>query len=529
MPIGQSYHRTKVAPTWDAIVIGSGIGGLTAAAFLARAGQRVLVLERHSTAGGATQTFRRNGYEWDAGLHYIGQVHRPTSGLRRIFDYISNHKLRWQPMDDVYNTIVVGDNRYDYPSGETAFAARMKEYFPHDTAAIDRYLELVTLANRAGRTFFAHRALPPAVAATAYNDMCAEFRGYSDRTVAEVLADLTDNTELAAVLAGHCGDYSLSPADASFAVHAMLIHHYIDGASYPVGGSSILASTITDVITQAGGAVLVAAAVAAIDVDDADTARGVRMTDGRTFTAPCIISDAGALNTLTNLLPREAADPQLIGACEAVGPSLPWVVLNIGVKRTAAELALPTGNIWVHPSADIAGDLTAFEHDPTNRAMPMTFLTYPSGKDPSWDSRHPGRATIDIAGVTSWSLFEPFTDTTWMNRGPEYGAVKTRLTEELLDVVYRFSPQLRGQIDYTELATPLSFNHFLGRSHGDFMSLAASPARFAITTLGAHGGPRNLYLAGQDVAAAGVVGAAQGGVLAASAALGRNVLDDIGR
>ena len=73
-----SYHQTTIDDAFDAIVIGSGIGGLTAASLLARhAGQRVLVLERHYTAGGFTHTFHRPGYEWDVGVHYIGQVNRP--------------------------------------------------------------------------------------------------------------------------------------------------------------------------------------------------------------------------------------------------------------------------------------------------------------------------------------------------------------------------------------------------------------------------------------------------------------------
>ncbi|MFD7011265.1 hypothetical protein [Rhodococcus jostii] len=148
-------------------------------------------------------------------------------------------------------------------------------------------------------------------------------------------------------------------------------------------------------------------------------------------------------------------------------------------------------------------------------AYPLYFLTFPSAKDPSWDERHPGRATIDI-GVTSRSLFEPSADTGWMNRGADYDELKARLIEELLDQVFRFCPQLRGKIDHTELATPLGFNHFLGRDRGDFMSLAASPKRFAIRGLGAHSGVPNLFFSEQDVAAAGVVGAVQGGVIAAS-------------
>lgn len=530
MSVGESYKRSRIDESWDAVVIGSGIGGLTAAAFLAKAGQRVLVLEKHSTAGGATQTFRRNGYEWDAGLHYIGQVHRSGSNLRRIFDYISGGKLEWDPMPDVYNTIVVGENVYEYRSGQDAFAERMKQYFPSEAGAIDRYLTLVSQVNRSARTFFAHRALPPQFSKSAYDDMCGAFREYSDRTVIDVLSELTEDTELIAVLCGHCGDYSLSPGDASFAVHAMLIRHYIDGASYPRGGSGRLAETIGDVIESAGGAILVGAEVTSILLDDTGASSGVEMADGRKFHGRSVISDAGVIPTLGGLLPQtvhnETVDTVLY-ASTAVGPSLPWVVLNIGIAESAADLDLPQGNIWIHPETDIDAHIKAFQKTPATSSMPLYFLTFPSAKDSTWEERHPSRATIDIAGVTSWSLFEKFSDTSWMNRGDDYQALKSRLIDELLEQVYQVCPLVRGKVDHTELATPLSFNHFLGRSRGDFMSLAASPARFAIRDLGAHSGVANLYLAGQDVAAAGVVGAAQGGVIAASAVLGRNVLADL--
>ena len=91
--IGKRYRAERVAKDYDAIVIGSGIGGLCSAALLSQMGKKVIVLEQHYTAGGFTHAYERNGYEWDVGVHYIGDMGRQSAG-RGLFDYISAGQLK---------------------------------------------------------------------------------------------------------------------------------------------------------------------------------------------------------------------------------------------------------------------------------------------------------------------------------------------------------------------------------------------------------------------------------------------------
>ena len=109
--IGYRYRPKRLAPEYDAIVIGSGMGGLTTAALLSELGWKVCVLEQHYTAGGYTHSYDRAGYEWDVGVHYIGDVGAETR-TRRMFDFLSDSKLEWAPMDDEYDRFYIGDKVY---------------------------------------------------------------------------------------------------------------------------------------------------------------------------------------------------------------------------------------------------------------------------------------------------------------------------------------------------------------------------------------------------------------------------------
>ena len=520
---GVSYKQQPPDGEWDAIAIGSGIGGLSCAALLARrAGKRVLVLERHYTAGGFTHVFHRPGYEWDVGVHYVGEM-GAGCGMRALFDEITEGRLKWNAMPEVYDRIRIADRRYDFVRGAERFTERMREYFPQEGAAIERYMAQVHGAARASKSFFAEKALPAALADIAGRLLRRRFLSYAGRTTAETLARLTGNRELMAVLTGHWGNYGLPPGQSSFGMHAVIAEHYLEGAFYPVGGASRIAASIAPVIERAGGRIVVGAEVEQILLDG-NRAVGVRMADGRELRAPLILSDAGAWNTYARLLPPDAPGrAQRLAEIERLPNSMGHVCLYAGLRHASGEPEFGDTNLWIYPSADHDGNLARYAADP-EQPFPGLFISFPSAKDPDFARRHPGRATIEVVTLAPYGWFARWADTRWKRRGADYDELKRRFAERMRAELERHVPAVRGKIDYCELSTPLSTSHFANSHQGQVYGPAATPERFRARTLSPRTPVRNLYLTGADAAVLGVVGALAGGALVASAVLRRNVM-----
>jgi all-trans-retinol 13,14-reductase len=518
--VGTSWKQKPATGHYDAIVVGSGIGGLTAAALLSRYGhKRVLVLERHYRAGGYTHSFSRKGYDWDVGVHYIGQLGQ-RSTLRAMFDRLSDGAIQWAKLPEVYDRIVVGDRSYDLVSGKDRFVQSLSAAFPGKADVIARYVDLVRQTAKESSTFFLSRALPAPLGFLASRLSLmgqGHFRDVAARTTLDVLKDLTDDTELLAVLTGQYGDYGLPPAQSSFAMHATLVSHYLGGAWYPVGGAERIAQGIAPGIEAAGGHIATSAEVKSIDVEGG-RAVGVTLDDGTVLRAPLVISDAGVTNTFGRLLPKSSAPAAWTQPLSSVPPSSSWYALYLGFQHTDAELGLDGTNLWIYPDAHHDENVARFQGDPT-APFPMVYASFPSAKDPDFPRRHPGRATVDLITMARWEWTEKWQATSWQKRGADYDAHKVEVTERLLEVLYQQRPQLRGKVDHAELSTPLSAAHFGGFGRGELYGIDHSPARYTLPLRPKTPIP-GLFLTGVDVAVCGVGGGLMGGVLSASAILG---------
>jgi all-trans-retinol 13,14-reductase len=513
--------RPRLARTdYDAIVIGSGIGGLTTAALLAKLGKRVCVLEQHYTAGGYTHSYEREGYEWDVGVHYVGEVHKPWSAIRRVFDVISDGNLEWAPMDARYDRIVLGDKSIDYVAGREEFKAEIKLHFPGEAAAIDRYVELLSEVSAKVPRFFAGQALPRTLGVLYSKLRRYWLPSYFFKTTREVLEGLTQNQELIGLLTAQWGDYGLPPAQAAFVMHAMVAKHYITGGNYPVGGAVRIAESIIPVIEAAGGHVFTYAGVEQIIVENG-RAVGVRLHKGGVeLRAPQIVSCAGLIPTYTRLIPAEvAAKHRLLAPLQQVEPSAATLCLYAGFKGSAAELGLPKTNYWVYPSFDHDANVSAFKAS-ADAPMPLIYMSFPSAKDPAWDARFPNKATVEIVAATLPARFAQWQGSTWGKRGADYDALKAQLTEHLLETLYRHQPQLRGHLDFCELATPLSTEWFQWNVQGEIYGIDHTVKRFEQHWIHSQTPIKGLYLTGADTVTAGVGGALMAGVLTATRMLG---------
>lgn len=517
--VGKRYRSTRVDADYDVIVIGSGIGGLCSAALLSQMGKKVLVLEQHYTAGGFTHAYEREGYEWDVGVHYIGDMGRKSQG-RGLFDYISGGQLKWAEMDPVYDRIILGDEHFDFVAGKENFKNSLKQQFPDDTVAIDQYVDLVTTTTKYMAAVSQTKAMPRPLAKLMSLSSKNKFPDYALDSSYNVLKGLTDNEKLIAVLCGQWGDHGCPPKESVFLMHALIAGHYFNGGFYPVGGASKIAETIIPQIQVSGGDVLTYADVQEILIVD-DRAVGVEMVDGHCLYADYIISNAGVVNTFTKLLPAAISDKfGYRDRVQSLATSMSHGGMYIGLRGTADELQLPKTNLWIYLDQHHDENVAALRKDPS-APLPLVYVSFPSAKDPNFQRRHPGRSTIEIViGPCDFEQYRQWADKTWGKRGDDYEALKADLSERMLAALYKQLPHLQGKIDYSEVSTPLSTNHFCRYKQGEAYGLAHTKARFEQEWLTPKTRVKGLYLTGQDLISCGVVGALMAGMVTAMSVVG---------
>jgi all-trans-retinol 13,14-reductase len=506
-------------PDYDAIVIGSGIGGLAFASFMAKLRKwRVLVLERHFKIGGFTHTFSRpGGWSWDVGLHYVGEMGEGMMG-RRLFDLITEGRVKWNPLPDVYDVFVYPNLQVRACKGEANFRSALTGAFPNERSNIEQYFRDLRSAAGWANRYFTAMAMPPLLAwmVRVVNRLAADL---PLEVTQQYLERRFGDPRLRAVVTSQWADYGVPPGLSAFATHAVITSHYFDGAWYPDGGAGEIAKATGAVIRAAGGELLPNHEVTRILLEGG-RAVGVEVNISKgkqgaraEFRAPVIVSDAGAWNTFTRMLPASALPfhDQLKSPPEG----FEVVELFLGLRRDPREMGFKGENYWIFESFD-HDETYAQRNELLDGRAAMAYLSFPSLKNTRAQPH-----TAEIIAPLSYGSLEGHRNEPWRRRSADYESAKNRITRALLDLVERHHPGFGDLVEYSELATPLTFEHFTAAPSGTIYGYPATPERYGKAWLGPRTMIQNLYLTGSDVALLGIMGALMGAVVTASCVLGR--------
>lgn len=516
---------TQDTQNYALIIIGSGIGALTLASIMAQLQQqKVLLLEQHYVAGGFTHVFRRPGkYKWDVGLHYVGEMAEGTPP-RAVFDYISQGQLKWHKMNEPFEKFVYPDFTFDLHGDKRRFEADLIQRFPTEEEAIKQYFTDLKLTSQWLKFRIAEQILPELVAKM-MQPFQARLKKLALMTTGEYLDLNFHHSQLKALLVSQWGDYGLPPQKSAFVAHAMVVGHYLKGGYYPVGGSEEIAKAILPVIREAGGECLVNRKVQKVLIAN-DEAIGVEVIHKKGnreviehFYAPKIVSNAGAFNTYFKLLPPEYC-PEDIQDLRHVGVSASAVSVYIGFKDNPEALGFKGENHWVYSSYDHQqhfSNANLIEGTPA-----FCYLSFPSLKDPEAKLH-----TAEIITVCNYELFESWSSQPWKKRDEEYQGLKERIAEGMLSFIEERYPGFRDLIDYYEVSTPVTVEHFTDSPKGSIYGMTATPERFKQKYMSVHTPIKNLYLTGADALSFGIVGAMMGGVLTAGVLRGAKGLPEM--
>ncbi len=516
---------------WDAIVIGSGLGGLSCAAYLCAGGKRTLVLEAHYVAGGNSQVFRRSirgrEYEFDVGLHYIGEC-GPDGLISGILRGVGlAERVVFRPMDrDGHSTLVFPDFRFKVPSGWDRYRDRILEKFPEERESLGRVIDILQEVSAAGRLLQNRDIQMDEVA-----EKTPIFMEWGLRPVTDLFKEHNLSMEASAVLLGEQGDYAVRPSKTPVVLAAGLHDHYMRGAFYPEGGGQVIAARLIEAIRAYGGEVRTRAKVKQVRVENGRVAGVILEKGDESINAPIVVSNADLKRTVSDLVGEEHFNPDTVEKIRAYRMAFPLFGVYLGLNIDLAALGHPNTNYFIWGSYDIEGIYEKLEAG----KMPeenMAYITTATLKDPV--SRHlapEGHTNLQIMTLVPkeyamWHVDQgPVTAGNRYHLDKEYRRRKTELAEHLISVSEGVIPGLSEHIDWKESATPVTQERFTrstgGTSYGIELSIdQIGPLRMSETTE-----IPGLFLCGASTASGhGIAGVMRGGVIAAGLILETDLL-----
>lgn len=492
---------------FDYVILGAGLGGLSAAACLTRQGYRVAVLEQHYLPGGCCHTFNFGNYNFCADVHYIYQCGEGKA-VNQFLKYIDRDVPFNSLNPDCIDRVITPEVDFRIPLDWEKFRARALATFPAETREINLYFDEIKQL---------HRELKQFTKEVHWYDLDwsdwlslpKHWHLFTRRNW--TLQDLYDHVglspKLQALLAGQSGDYGLPPNQIALITHTSLVYDYSEGAYYPQHHFKHLVDSIVSVITEGGGVVEFSTPVKHIEVENHQV---VNVYAGdKTYQADnAYISDLDpklTVKLMHNSLALSKQEGDRLTDYEYSASAFN-IYLGLDSSFDPTNYGIGNWNIWYYPNDNLN---QAYQQQLRgNLDHPWIFLSCPTLK-----SREPGMAPDGhhVLEITTVCPYEPFKQAHNTDIAI-YKTQKQAVYQQVMTSVRDLMPDIDKHIRLKVFGTPTTSEYFLGQPEGNMYGAKLIPKQIGLNRLGYKTELPNLFLVGATAGYPSVPGVISNGM-----------------
>jgi len=436
---------------YDAIVIGAGNGGLTAAASLARSGVKTLLLERHNIPGGCATSFVRGRFEFEVALHQLSGIGTegfagPLRGTLSDLGVLGDIEL--VQMKNLYRIVLPGELDVTLPAERAAAIAVLQGRFPEEAERIQRFFD------------FIYRYCNEWLGVMVFRDPEASpqkypvFFKYALKPSREVFDEYAFSPLLETTLSIYWSYMGLPLSSLAFGDFAVLIWAYLEFKPWHIrGGSQALSSALLNAFHQAGGDSRFNCGASRILVSKGNVT-GVVTERGDEITTRSIVSNAGTYTTYVDLIDADQvpADRFRELGSRSIGTSA--FTLFMGFDREPQQLDIHETTNFLVTGTDVE---SAYRKSKTLDPPGFTLFSCYDVEDPGFSPQGCCQgAFLTLNYGEPWYTVPP----------TQYFDAKYRYAEELLKILYAVFPRCRDHVEEIEVATPLTHMRYLGHPGG---------------------------------------------------------------
>jgi phytoene dehydrogenase-like protein len=477
--------------TFDYIILGAGLGGLSAAACLTRQGYRVLVLEKHYLPGGCCHTFDYGQYRFCADVHYISQCGTRQT-ISQFLNYIERDVAFNQLDPDCIDRVITPEVDFRIPSDWQKFRDRLLATFPDETPAINQYCDEIQLIHQQIRELvhevhWYHQRWSDWLKLPKYWHLFTR-RNWTLQTLYDRIGI---SPKLQALLAGQSGDYALPPEEIALMTHTSLVWDYSEGAYYPKHHFKHFVDTIVAAITEGGSVILYSTPVEQIQV----TRHKVNhiVANGKTYQAKHgYISDLDPKLTVDLMQGSDSLSARERDRLTKYDYSASAFNIYLGLdsRFEPERYGIGNWNIWYYPTGDLNQEYRRqLEGDLSHSWI---FLSCPTMKSTEPGMAPEGHHVLEIATVCPYNAFAEL-----RNRAPQaYKAKKREAYQNLMKSVYDLIPDVDRYTRMKVYGTPTTSEFYLGQPQGNIYGAKLVPRQVGLNRLGYKTELPNLFFVG---------------------------------